>query len=1053
MKLFAKLAKQLDHFPGLEKAGHTGQHQHAGQWPRRDDPVLEHLLRDFRSVALRKQFFAHDTQEYTHTLDVKLLAGTYNVAGKRPPAGLKLHDWLDQWKHAWPRGEAGQQQQQSTGAATAAADGPDIVAVGFQEVVPLSAGNVIAGPSSEGADAWDHVLAATLNGDAWASANAGRTFGSSVASQAAYLNMGSQAAYAAYSAIASQAATVVGAMDKVWAGGSGLEDEGGSQSGSADAQQQQARLAVALQSSEDGDDVYVQVACKQLVGLYLSVWARKRVARSMRGIQATSAATGWGGYLGNKGAVAVRLRVHDAPLVLVCSHLASGDAKGDEQRRNADVAEITRRCVFDNPDAQGEPYRQQVSSSSGHWGSMSSILDHNNVVWLGDLNYRLTCSDEEARKYLRSGRLDTLLAFDELSQEMQARRVFQGWQEGVITFHPTYKYHLGCNIYSGDPLPPGVGAVKAVESYASLTDSEATTEGGDSNSAAGRDSPSVEKQKKRTPAWCDRILWLPDRQLYQLAYGRGEVAVSDHRPVAAAFLLQAHRYQRDTVKELAEAARRAVDMSSNAARPRCTLEPKFIELGLVPFGLPKAFAVRLENVGATPARFYFVAPPKLRESQDGAMVWDDSQPLCPPWLLISQQEGEVEQGQAATIRLTAHVAGGGSNSAAAFIDANPAPAPACPNTLDTILILRLEDGADVFISLRGTFLPSCYGMDLDRLLTFGDSPVIAVEQLEAEGQQLLQRGLQPPPLPAGAADAGLQQVQQQVGDLGLGLGDAAGGRQSEESSRSAGLELQVPKEVQRLVQFLQAPQRLRTRGLFVDSIQACLGSSSVAGDSSSAPAAAVAHQLHLQQDPLQLQQLLAATAPVRWALDTGLDLPGHVGAHQAAAALLLLLQQLPDSFLPPDVSGVLVHCVPPAPACMSLLSDTMSVSEWATLRMLLGLFKAALAPEATASNGLTVVGLANVLAEHCFGDAAGVPPALAANRIAFLMTLLDPAAASHELGQQQQQHMGPGPLHQHIQSRTTTGSSTGSEPSPFVGQAVSAATVQPQPQPPQESLI
>lgn len=166
--------------------------------------------------------------------------------------------------------------------------------------------------------------------------------------------------------------------------------------------------------------------------------------------------------------------------------------------------------------------------------------------------------------------------------------------------------------------------------------------GGDSSSAAGRDSPSVEKQKKRTPAWCDRILWLPDRQIYQLAYGRGEVAVrqcasiicvlaafllarcrpcvflpqqqvpagclqegffwessglrplqilshrtcaavaaavvccfigcavqvSDHRPVAAAFLLQAHRYRRDTVNELAESARRAVDMSSNAARPR-----------------------------------------------------------------------------------------------------------------------------------------------------------------------------------------------------------------------------------------------------------------------------------------------------------------------------------------------------------------------------------------------------------------------------------------------------------------------------------------------------
>lgn len=74
----------------------------------------------------------------------------------------------------------------------------------------------------------------------------------------------------------------------------------------------------------------------------------------------------------------------------------------------------------------------------------------------------------------------------------------------------------------------------------------------------------------------------------------------------------------------------------------------------------------------------------------------------------------LRTGQAATIRLTAHVSGAGPSSACTFIDANPAPAPGCPNTLDTILILRLEDGADVFVSLRGTFLPSCYGMDLDR---------------------------------------------------------------------------------------------------------------------------------------------------------------------------------------------------------------------------------------------------------------------------------------------------------------------------------------------------
>lgn len=50
---------------------------HSAHWPRKDDPVLEHLLRDFRSSALRKHFFANDPKEYTDTLDVKLLVRSY----------------------------------------------------------------------------------------------------------------------------------------------------------------------------------------------------------------------------------------------------------------------------------------------------------------------------------------------------------------------------------------------------------------------------------------------------------------------------------------------------------------------------------------------------------------------------------------------------------------------------------------------------------------------------------------------------------------------------------------------------------------------------------------------------------------------------------------------------------------------------------------------------------------------------------------------------------------------------------------------------------------
>jgi hypothetical protein len=48
-------------------------------------------------------------------------------------------------------------------------------------------------------------------------------------------------------------------------------------------------------------------------------------------------------------------------------------------------------------------------------------------------------------------------------------------------FNPTYKYHLGCNIYSGEPLPPGLAAVKAVESSSNLSDMD--SEGGDGDAA------------------------------------------------------------------------------------------------------------------------------------------------------------------------------------------------------------------------------------------------------------------------------------------------------------------------------------------------------------------------------------------------------------------------------------------------------------------------------------------------------------------------------------------------------------------------------------------
>ena len=47
------------------------------------------------------------------------------------------------------------------------AERPGIVVVGFQEVVPLSAGNVFVGSALTNMQAWDRLISAELNGEQW----------------------------------------------------------------------------------------------------------------------------------------------------------------------------------------------------------------------------------------------------------------------------------------------------------------------------------------------------------------------------------------------------------------------------------------------------------------------------------------------------------------------------------------------------------------------------------------------------------------------------------------------------------------------------------------------------------------------------------------------------------------------------------------------------------------------------------------------------------------------------------------------------------------------
>jgi phosphatidylinositol-bisphosphatase len=62
------------------------------------------------------------------------------------------------------------------------------------------------------------------------------------------------------------------------------------------------------------------------------------------------------------------------------------------------------------------------------------------VYWLGDLNYRITELDPwRVKECIDSGNYLPMLKSDQLHQQHSLKNVFAGYQEGSITFHPTYK--------------------------------------------------------------------------------------------------------------------------------------------------------------------------------------------------------------------------------------------------------------------------------------------------------------------------------------------------------------------------------------------------------------------------------------------------------------------------------------------------------------------------------------------------------------------------------------------------------------------------------------
>eukprot|EP01119_Soliformovum_irregulare_P014904 TRINITY_DN4128_c0_g2_i2.p1 TRINITY_DN4128_c0_g2~~TRINITY_DN4128_c0_g2_i2.p1 ORF type:complete len:721 (-),score=152.89 TRINITY_DN4128_c0_g2_i2:205-2367(-) len=211
---------------------------------------------------------------------------------------------------------------------------------------------------------------------------------------------------------------------------------------------------------------YVQIFSKQVVGTMLCVFIKKEMVLQISNIQWDQIRVGIMNKMGNKGAIAVRFEwggegaptgvrqsaiekqsmgptMGGGAVCIVCSHYAAGQSKVG--RRNND-------------------YRQSVSKIEfpTHKGRKLTILDHENIIWLGDFNYRINFLTKNAVvQMINNGRMEELTLYDQLRMEREAGRVFSGFKEGKLHFIPSYKYDPNSTVWDSSEKDRAPGKISS----------------------------------------------------------------------------------------------------------------------------------------------------------------------------------------------------------------------------------------------------------------------------------------------------------------------------------------------------------------------------------------------------------------------------------------------------------------------------------------------------------------------------------------------------------------------------------------------------------------
>uniref|UniRef100_A0A8B9SCN0 Inositol polyphosphate-5-phosphatase K n=1 Tax=Apteryx owenii TaxID=8824 RepID=A0A8B9SCN0_APTOW len=188
---------------------------------------------------------------------------------------------------------------------------------------------------------------------------------------------------------------------------------------------------------------YIKLSSVRMQGLLLLIFVKHVHLPFIRDIHTQYTRTGLYGYWGNKGGVTVRMSLYGHTVCFINCHLPA-HMENTEQR--LDDFEKILEMQFEEE-------------------NIPSTLAHDILFWFGDLNFRIAdFGIHFVRESINNRRYNLLWEKDQLNMAKKKEAFLQEFIEGPLQFKPTYKFDLYSDVYDTS-------------------------------------------EKKRKPAWTDRILW------------------------------------------------------------------------------------------------------------------------------------------------------------------------------------------------------------------------------------------------------------------------------------------------------------------------------------------------------------------------------------------------------------------------------------------------------------------------------------------------------------------------------------------------------------------